>query len=106
MNPPSPPEHEQQWSPSLFEMRLNKIEEYLKCTESSEFTNSDEGIKSYSHHQRGCYFSYERELSMFKFYTEKNCLTECIANCSLIDIFGMFNGFNVMSFLETIFYSI
>lgn len=33
--------------------------------------------------KRNCIFSFERKLSLFEFYTAKNCILECQINCSL-----------------------
>ncbi|XP_054284345.1 pickpocket protein 11-like [Macrosteles quadrilineatus] len=34
-------------------------------------------LEQYSPQQRGCYFTHERKLAMFKFYTKNNCEIEC-----------------------------
>lgn len=46
-------------------------------------------LYSFSPEQRGCYFRYERNLTLFKYYTEKNCFIDCashrvatICNCT------------------------
>lgn len=37
-------------------------------------------LRSYSPEQKECYFSIERKLRFFKFYTQQSCETECLAN--------------------------
>lgn len=40
-------------------------------------------LRLYEPSVRGCYFSQERNLTLFKFYTRKNCQMECKVNCSM-----------------------
>lgn len=57
---------------SNVEMRLRPI-----------LTSAHKSIEQHTPNQRGCYFSNEKELTLFKYYTEKNCLLECKMNCSI-----------------------
>lgn len=54
---------------------------YLKVVPKLVTTKKD--LIGYTPLQRGCYYSHERELMMFKFYSESNCDAECIVNCSI-----------------------
>lgn len=42
-------------------------------------TTSDD-LRDYSPNQRKCFFSSERQLRFFKYYTNHNCEAECLAN--------------------------
>lgn len=42
-------------------------------------TTSSE-LNDYEPEQRQCYFSHERPLQFYRFYTQHNCETECISN--------------------------
>ncbi|XP_047000159.1 pickpocket protein 28-like [Schistocerca americana] len=41
---------------------------------------TSEALHSYSPDGRRCYFSSERSLYFFRYYSEENCMTECLAN--------------------------
>lgn len=47
-------------------------------------TTSDD-LRTYSSDQRKCFFSTERSLRFFQFYTEINCEAECLANFTIIE---------------------
>lgn len=40
-------------------------------------------LESYSPERRKCFYSYERKLIYYKFYTEINCKMECLVNTTL-----------------------
>jgi hypothetical protein len=48
-----------------------------------EMTVTSPNVKNYDPHVRKCYFSYERSLQFFQFYTQENCHVECLANYTL-----------------------
>ncbi|KAK4873971.1 hypothetical protein RN001_013331 [Aquatica leii] len=41
------------------------------------------GLSSYQPKNRACYFAHEKYLSLFKFYTQQNCHSECLSNFTL-----------------------
>lgn len=44
---------------------------------------ASDGLRSYSSEQHECFFSTERQLRFFKYYSQRNCETECLANYTL-----------------------
>ena len=44
---------------------------------------TSENLQTYAPEQRFCYYSRERYLKFFKFYTQKNCEYECLTNYTL-----------------------
>jgi hypothetical protein len=54
---------------------------YMKIIPNLVTTKKD--LIGYSPSQRGCYYSNERELMLFKSYSKNKCEYECYANCSL-----------------------
>lgn len=54
---------------------------YMKVIPKLVITKKD--LTRYSPTQRGCYYSHERELMLFKFYSESSCEAECNVNCSI-----------------------
>lgn len=41
---------------------------------------TSKGLSTYKPMQRGCFFSFERQLRFFQSYTSQNCKVECLAN--------------------------
>jgi acid-sensing ion channel, other len=56
----------------------------LEVLITPEIIRTDEDLKSYDPHERGCYFPGERKLRYFQVYTRKNCEFECLS-----DMMGM-----------------
>jgi hypothetical protein len=56
----------------------------LEVLITPEIIRTDEDLKSYDPHERGCFFPGERKLRYFQVYTRKNCEFECLS-----DILGM-----------------
>ncbi|XP_054272569.1 pickpocket protein 28-like [Macrosteles quadrilineatus] len=50
-----------------------------------KLVTNEKGLEEYKPGERGCFYFHERELAMFKLYSETNCETECTANCSLLN---------------------
>jgi len=48
-----------------------------------EVMTSSPELEHYDPHKRQCYYSYEKHLQYFKFYTENNCKLECWTNATL-----------------------
>ena len=48
-----------------------------------EITLTSENLKSYTFRRRKCYYSNERHLRFFKFYTMELCKLECLTNYTL-----------------------
>jgi len=41
------------------------------------------GLRDYLPHKRQCYYSDEKRLEYFKFYSQNNCKLECFTNATL-----------------------
>jgi amiloride-sensitive sodium channel len=52
----------------------------LEILITPEVIRTDENLKSYEPHERGCYFKGEKQLKYFKVYTRRNCFFECLAD--------------------------
>lgn len=59
--------------------RLSLMEEARIAIKPTLITTSNE-LRSYSPNQRNCFFSDERPLRFFRFYSQHNCQSECLAN--------------------------
>lgn len=60
-------------------LRLSMLEQYHVDIETQVTITSD-GLQNYTSNQRQCFYKSENPLRFFKFYTETNCKTECLAN--------------------------
>ncbi|XP_054278982.1 uncharacterized protein LOC128997370 [Macrosteles quadrilineatus] len=70
--------------PFIFENKLMIAEgEGLHIRVIPELVTTEADLENHLPTARGCYYSHERGLSMFKYYSERNCEAECVANCSL-----------------------
>lgn len=59
---------------------------------TAKITTTSESLKQYSPGERGCFLPGEKELGIFKIYTQQNCYTEClvksiIENCKCIPFY-------------------
>ncbi|KAF5291552.1 hypothetical protein FQR65_LT01865 [Abscondita terminalis] len=63
-----------------FRLPLNYIS--LVAVKPSMISVSEE-LKNYHPKTRGCYFADEKYLSLYKLYTQQNCVTECLSNFTL-----------------------
>ncbi|KAG5668127.1 hypothetical protein PVAND_016079 [Polypedilum vanderplanki] len=69
------------------------IEKSMNIEIVSEFTKTEESLKSQSPKERECYFENERKLKYFKIYSQKHCEMECSMDrlfeehkCQMVDI--------------------
>jgi acid-sensing ion channel, other len=60
--------------------KTEMVEFELEILITPEVIRTDEDLKSYEPHERGCYFNDEKKLKYFKVYTRRNCYFECLAD--------------------------
>ncbi|XP_055325779.1 pickpocket protein 28-like isoform X2 [Sitodiplosis mosellana] len=64
-------------SRNVIQVAPSEIAEFsIKAT----YTTTSEGLRSYEPSRRQCFFDSDRQLRFFKFYTQNNCIEECLAN--------------------------
>lgn len=66
------------------------IGEAVKIGINYRFATTKESVRSYLPELRSCYFLYERNLTLFKYYSKINCFVEC-ASIKLINTCGCIN---------------
>lgn len=57
--------------------------EEIQISIKPKLTITSEGLRKYSTDKRQCIFNSENPLNFFKFYTQSNCVAECLANYTL-----------------------
>lgn len=78
-------------------MRL-PLSRNMKVLIEPSVTKTLDSLKPYIPEKRGCYFQHERNLYIFKTYSQRNCFTECYiklieASCGCVPYYfaSMFN---------------
>lgn len=67
--------------PNLLVTDLNVFpSETSKILIKSTLITASDALRSYTPHQRQCFFNFERRLQFYRVYTERNCLLECFSS--------------------------
>lgn len=49
-----------------------------------KYTKTEPKVREFDPSERGCFFSNERELHFYRYYTRANCISECVTNYTMM----------------------